>query len=298
MDPGVRRIVSARLEADGSLGDGWGDLVLEALGGREVLEARLAGSSASPPPVATQAAPAPGAFLRSVAVEGFRGIGRAQTLELAPGPGLTLVVGRNGSGKSSFAEALEVLLTGDSMRWKERASIWRDGWRNLHHPPAAISATFLVEGERQPCVVSRRWEPEAPFENAQVAVELAGRPRSDLDSLGWTAALRTHRPFLSYNELGSLLDEGPSKLYDALSSILGLEDLVEAQGALQEARRSREKALKDATDARGGMLDRLRAVDDARARQVVAAIEGKEWNLGAAEEILAGAASSGVAAAE
>ena len=43
-----------------------------------------------------------------------------------------------------------------------------------------------------------------------------------------TDALVTFRPFLSYNELGSLLDEGPSKLYDALSSILGLEDLVEA----------------------------------------------------------------------
>ena len=62
---------------------------------------------------------------------------------------------------------------------------------------------------------------------AEVAVALPGRPKSDLDSLGWTSALRTHRPFLSYNELGSLLDEGPSKLYDALSSILGLEDLVD-----------------------------------------------------------------------
>src|SRR5712691_6895645 len=299
MDPGLRRIVVARLEADGSLGDGWGDLVLGALEGHDGLEAQLAGSSASPRPLSAQASPAAaGVFLRSVAVEGFRGIGRAQTLELAPGPGLTLVVGRNGSGKSSFAEALEVLLTGDSLRWKERAAVWRDGWRNLHHPAASLSATFLVEGEPQPCVVSRRWEAEAAFEVAEVVVALPGRPKSDLDSLGWTSALRTHRPFLSYNELGSLLDEGPSKLYDALSSILGLEDLVEAQGALQEARRSREKALKDATDARGGMLDRLRAVDDARARQVVTAIEGKEWNLGAVEEILAGAASSGVAAAE
>src|SRR5207244_5884516 len=114
MDPGLRRIVSARLEADGAVGDVWGDLVLEALGGRDGLEARLAGSSASPAPQAA-APPAPtGAFLRSVAVEGFRGIGRAQTLEVAPGPGLTLVVGRNGSGKASFAEALQVLLTGAS----------------------------------------------------------------------------------------------------------------------------------------------------------------------------------------
>jgi recombinational DNA repair ATPase RecF len=294
MDPGLRRIVLARLEADGSLGDGWGALVLGALEGRDSLEAQLQRSSVSPRPLTAQASPAPaGAYLRSVAVEGFRGIGRAQTLELAPGPGLTLVVGRNGSGKSSFAEALEVLLTGDSLRWKERAAVWRDGWRNLHHPTASLSATLLVEGEARPCVVSRRWKAEADFEGGEVHVERPGRPQSDLDSLGWTSALRTHRPFLSYNELGSLLDEGPSKLYDALSSILGLEDLVQGQAALQEARKSREKALKDATESRDRLLERLRAVDDERARRVVAAIEGKKWDLGAVEAILAAAGSSG-----
>src|SRR6185295_12338180 len=170
-------------------------------------------------------------------------------LELRPGPGLTLVVGRNGSGKSSFAEAFEVLLTGDSLRFKERAAVWREGWRNLHHPATSIAATFLIEGERGPCVASRRWEPAAEFEAGSTTAQLHGKPRSDLAALGWTTALRTHRPFLSYNELGSLLDEGPSKLYDALSSILGLEDLLEAQRALLEARRSRERAMKEATDA-------------------------------------------------
>jgi len=299
MDPGLQRIVLARLEADGSSGDGWGALVLGALGGREVLEAQLAGTSTAPQPLAAQASPTPpGVFLRSVTVEGFRGIGRAQTLELAPGPGLTLVVGRNGSGKSSFAEALEVLLTGDSLRWKERAAVWRDGWRNLHHPPASLRASFLVEGEPRTCVVSRRWEDGAAFEVADVVVELPERPKADLDSLGWTSALRTHRPFLSYNELGSLLDEGPSKLYDALSSILGLEDLVLAQGALQEARRSREKALKDATEVLGRLLERLRAIDDERARRVTAAIEGKEWDLGVVEAVLAAAGSSGTGPAD
>jgi recombinational DNA repair ATPase RecF len=299
MDPGLRRVVVARLEADSSLGDGWGDLVLGALEGRDGLEAQLAGSATSPRPLAAQVSPAPaGAFLRSVTVEGFRGIGRAQTLELAPGPGLTLVVGRNGSGKSSFAEALEVVLTGDSLRWKERAAVWRDGWRNLHHPAVSLSATFVVEGAPQACVVSRRWQAGATFEVAEVMVDLPGRPKSDLDSLGWTAALRTHRPFLSYNELGSLLDEGPSKLYDALSAILGLEELVGAQGALQEARRSREKVLKDATEGRGRLLERLREVDDERARRVVAAIEGKEWDLGAVEAVLAAAKPSGAGTAE
>jgi recombinational DNA repair ATPase RecF len=301
MDPGLRRIVLSRLEADGVVAGGWGDLVLAAFEGGAGLEAHLAGSSASQRPLVAQAPiPAPGAFLRSVAVEGFRGIGPAQTLELPPGPGLTLVVGRNGSGKSSFAEALEVLLTGDSLRWKERAAVWRDGWRNLHHPEASLTATFLLEGEPRPCVVSRRWEAEAPFESAQVVVNLPGREKADLDTVGWTSALRTHRPFLSYNELGSLLDEGPSKLYDALSSILGLEDLVEARGALQEACKSREKALKDVTEVRDRLLERLRATDDERAQRVAAAIEGKEWDLGAVEKALTptGGLGPGTAGAE
>ncbi len=68
------------------------------------------------------------AFLKAITVEGFRGIGPKATLDLTPGPGLTLVVGRNGSGKSSFAEGLELLLTGDTYRW-----------RNLHHPKAALA---------------------------------------------------------------------------------------------------------------------------------------------------------------
>ena len=299
MDPAIRNLVQSRLEADGSADEAWGRLVLTALEGGGALEAELVGRAASPRAATERTPPAlVGAFLRSITVEGFRGIGPAQTLELRPGPGLTLVVGRNGSGKSSFAEGLEVLLTGDSLRWKERAAVWREGWRNLHHPVTSLVATFLVEGERGPCVVTRRWEKEAAFEAADVAAQLHDQPRSDLGPLGWTAALRTHRPFLSYNELGSLLDEGPSKLYDALSSILGLEDLVLALGALQEARRSLEKALKDATDARGRLLERLRDVDDTRARRVVAAIEGKDWDLGAVDEVLGGLGSTGRGAAE
>jgi recombinational DNA repair ATPase RecF len=299
MDPAIRNLVQARLAEEGTAHDAWGGLVLAALEGQDALEAELVGGAVSPRDSAARTPQAlAGAFLRSIAVEGFRGIGPARTLELRPGPGLTLVVGRNGSGKSSLAEGLEVLLTGDSLRWKERAAVWREGWRNLHHPAASLVATFLVEGEQGPCVVSRRWEGEAAFEAASVTAQLHGRPVSDLGSLGWTGALRTHRPFLSYNELGSLLDEGPSKLYDALSSILGLEDLVAALGALQDARRSREKAQKDATDARGRVLERLRDVEDPRARRVVAAVSGKEWDLAAVDEVLGGFASSGEGAAE
>jgi recombinational DNA repair ATPase RecF len=301
MDPGISSLVLSRLEADGTLDPSSASLVLAALDGATALEAEISGGSASAGgrAASAQAATAPGgAFLRSVTVEGFRGIGPRQTLELRPGPGLTLVVGRNGSGKSSFAEGMEVLVTGESLRWKDRAAVWREGWRNLHHPAASLVGTFVVEGEGGPCIVSRRWREDADFDGSETALQLDGRGPSDLAGMGWSAALRTYRPFLSYNELGSLLDEGPSKLYDALSSILGLEDLVQALAALQEARRSREKALKEATDARGRLLERLRGVDDPRALRVTAALEGKEWDLGAVDEVLTGSAGAVSGAAE
>ncbi len=54
-----------------------------------------------------------------------------------------------------------------------------------------------------------------------------------------------------------MLDEGPSKLYDALSSVLGLDGLVTVEKLLADARRSREKAYKDAQVALQRLLPGL-----------------------------------------
>ena len=165
----LRDLVLKRLDADTKPEHEWSALVLAALEGPEELASLLEGQSvvsfrgaagrvggASESAGVGPSAPPPPpriAFLRTITVEGFRGIGPRATLDLAPGPGLTLVVGRNGSGKSSFAEGLELLLAGDTYRWKKRSVVWRDGRGNLLHPKAALAADFALEGERGACRV-------------------------------------------------------------------------------------------------------------------------------------------------
>ena len=101
--------VRARVDADESLAVEAGLLIMAALEGDVALTQALSADGSHAAPISTAAdartasvsKAATGVFVNSIAVQGFGGIGPRCTLELAPGPGLTLVVGRNGSGKSS-----------------------------------------------------------------------------------------------------------------------------------------------------------------------------------------------------
>jgi energy-coupling factor transporter ATP-binding protein EcfA2 len=289
MDGSLRDVVISQLDATQAAETDWAVLVLGALEGPAALAAELEGNApaaVAATPAARSARPAL-AYLAAIRVEGFRGIGIPATLDFTPGPGLTLVVGRNGSGKSSFAEALDVALTGTTFRWEDRSAVWREAWRNLHHPAAQVQARFLLEGERAPCAVSRRWAEGAELDDAVTEVQIHGKPRTTLDALGWSAALKTYRPILSYAELGALLEK-PSALFDAMAAMLGLDDLVVAQRTLQEARLSREKLRRETVGARDRLLARLRGIDDERARRAATAIAGEDWDLDALEQVVAG----------
>lgn len=297
MDPALQRIVLERLDAEGAEGpspaprkrgrpkaarpEGWDYLVLAALEGREALAGALDTPSAAAgralPPL-PEPARVPGIFLRQIRVQGFRGVGREARLDLNPGPGLTLVVGRNGSGKSSFAEALELLLTGDTFRWKDRSAVWREAWRNLHEPAARIAADFAVEGEPAGLTVSREFEEGGRLEAATTLVQRRGQAVEPFAALGWGAALSSWRPFLSYAELGSTFDQ-PTDLHDRLAQILGLDELAAAQKVLAEERLAREKALKQAGVARDALLAELASHPDLRATGARELLAGADWGL-------------------
>ena len=200
--------VRARMDVDDKLDVEAGLLVLEALEGDEALDRALsedadAAKARSDAEADVVQAPAKRAYLDKISVQGFRGIGFGCDLEIPPGPGLTLVVGRNGSGKSSFAEALELLLTGKNQRWEGRSAVWKEGWRNLHWSgPAEIAATFSVEDRPQPLTARRVWVEGADLDASTDEVDGVQGGNSRV-ALGWEEAIVTYRPFLQRTGIDS-----------------------------------------------------------------------------------------------
>jgi len=252
-------------------------LVAAAMQGDEEFADHLGGDAPAPqrPKIETIDNPPPlRAFLRSITVSGFRGIGGRATLEVNPYCGITVISGRNGSGKSSFAEALEFALTGTSYRWEaKKGQHWQASWRNLHAgEPASIKVDFAMEpdGDRTGTVatVGVDWSPGCKLLEAKRWSQIKGQKQESVAALGWDPALKTHRPLMSYDELGGLFEEGQAALYDALDTLLGLEDVAAAEGRLKDAEKRLGGARKTANDARTRLRNSLSEVTDPRADQV------------------------------
>ncbi len=292
MDAHLEELLVGRLAADEELGEEATALVLAATEGRPQLEAALAGQAE--PRRAELVQPElelrpPGAYLSKVSVQGFRGVGERAELKLEPGPGLTLVVGRNGSGKSSFAEGLELLMTGANLRWERRTQVWKEGWQNLHFEGETVLAGEFQVEDRSGCLtLERRWPHGARIGPADC---------DGLDDMGWPAALARYRPFLSYSELGAMFDELKT-MYDALAAILGLEDIEMLQKTLRDVRLERERGLKGVRDDAKRMLAAFADVDDDRVTVVAEALKLRPIDFDAIELALVGAGYEGDPGAE
>ena len=147
----LKNTVLTRADADLSLSEQARLVVLAALESPEDLADAIGGAgpevqTTEIPAKPETTAPPVGAYLASISVQGFRGIGPKVNVPLLPGPGLIVIAGRNGSGKSTLAEAIEIALTGRNSRWdnkKGKGVVWSQAWRNLH---AGDPAEIRVEG--------------------------------------------------------------------------------------------------------------------------------------------------------
>ncbi|MET8527441.1 ATP-binding protein [Micromonospora sp. NPDC005172] len=265
------------------------ELVLAALTSEEELDAALAGAPVRLDPRSpTGGDSAEHIWLKSVTVAGFRGVGPERTLQVDPGPGLTLVVGRNESGKSSFAEAVELALTGDSARWADKTSVWRTGWRNLHNPdPCWVDVELRVDGVATPTRVHRAWPVDAGLTDAEVTVTSAHGRHGGLDELGLGRPLELYRPFLTAAELGKLASGTQSQLFDALFAILGLDALTDADQRLLCAARPHDTTIKEVGAQRTALAHALADITDERAQRIAALLRGRgAVDLGAVAAVL------------
>ena len=270
----VAQLVDTRLAAS-DLAKGAQRLVLAAMAGETSLKDALASPDG---PVATtsadESAVLRNVWLSSITVQGFRGIGQASRLEVEPGPGLTLVVGRNGSGKSSFAEGIEVALTGRNERLIAKTADWQKQWRNIHDSASAeVTVEFHVEGKDRALTVRRLWQGQ-DLKEAVSAVAWGDGEQCDLLELGWGTALEQYRPFLSYEDLSKVSDK-PSLGFDLLLGVLGLEAITKAQKLLTDELSKVKKTLSRPDDELPPLLEVLSTIDDERARLVTQALTSK-----------------------
>lgn len=133
-------------------------------------------------------------YLESVAVTRFRGVGPRAWLKLSPRPGVNLVVGRNGSGKSSIAEGIETAFTGVNMRWQGQHATRSSNWRNLHDTGGRpeIEVKLAIEGDAGRSTLTRTWEGDG-FGDSQAELRRPGHGRASLDQLDWQQDLRDFR---------------------------------------------------------------------------------------------------------
>lgn len=258
-----------------------------ALNGEAALKTLLeSGRSAPYGSGASESGPLGPVWLAHLRVTGFQGIGQAVEVEFDPQPGLTLIIGRNGAGKSSLAEALQIAITRTSSRWEGKTKAWKDGWRNLHSTEKpTVETGFLIEGSGDRLDMTARWAGSSP--TPKVTISRGSETISD-SALGWREVLDVYRPFLAYTELGALLGGKSTVAHDALMRGLNLSELDGAIKALRSEAAGRSRLWTTALDRAEDLRQHLEQYDDPRASRAVVALRTRQPQLDVIAEILSG----------
>jgi len=194
-------------------------------------------------------------FLQKISIKDFRGI-RQTTLDLSSN--LTVLYGRNGTGKTSVVDAIEWALLGDLQRLSQDCpddQSRRSPLVNLFSKSGAARVELLASNGSQPLTIAREVDING-FVSTKVNDRDIGDEHLYLDELiGYGAAgmdlrvvkrlLRT-TGFLAQHTLREFLSDSQEERYRSLSHLLGTYDFakyLEKVSAVKDELRSLEETI-------------------------------------------------------
>ncbi len=192
-----------------------------------------------------------------VNLSGFRGINTPRRVEF--GPGVTLLFGANGSGKSSILQAIEWSLTGSLPYLSGHDFVREDAIANLFHQNLSTVETAVREGEQSlTCTRARKMAKSTSRGSSEFTLELGKEvlhdeeAQSKIDSLmGFAPADFSKVAYLHQESVKELLSVDPKERSRAIDKLLGTFEARELTEALDVKRALSMKGtlLQDRIDA-------------------------------------------------
>jgi ABC-type transport system involved in cytochrome c biogenesis ATPase subunit len=218
--------------------------------------------------------------LLRVKVQGFRGIGSGVPLaiEFDPNPGITVIHGANGSGKSSVADAIHSALYRPAgiFRTRDRGSAGKEAvWEPYHVRMGSTSATAeLVLGDGADRLHLRcEIAPDGSTLSSSAFLEREGLSHTIALGSEWHDALNSHEPVYAYATVERQIQQSRdlAEYFERLLALggcfLAMANEVERQSA--EA----TNALAQFTGAERAAWHELAAIDKARRLNVASDLD-------------------------
>ena len=174
-------------------------------------------------------------FFEWIEIEGFRGFAKRQRLDLDAS--VVIVAGPNGSGKTSFFDAVQWLLIGTLERlepWRVRRNAEHvvNQYRAAENEPATVSASLRVDGRSIELRRTGRYDRSQLEWRDQDGIRYeADAERALADALTPVGRMSLQRSLLSsgllqQDVIRDVLEDKPAERYEQLAAILGLNAIA------------------------------------------------------------------------
>lgn len=174
--------------------------------------------------------------LKAITISAFRGFKKEQTIELQNN--LILIKGANGSGKSSFVEAIEWLFYDEISRKKKslcKSEYSGEFLRNLHadKEQETFVEALIESGGKYIRLKKKLVSPQKKEHYVD------GSLVEDFSSLGINLA-EVHKPILSQVEVKHYVETDPKDRFEETNKILGIGILSEFRTDLQDLQKDKK----------------------------------------------------------